>query len=131
MLWLNQRKYVEIILKRFNMKQSKLVKAPIHVSVKLSIEQCPKTPEEEEDMSHFPYTSAIGNLMYEMVCTRQYVAHVVEVLSRFMSKLGKKYWTTVKQVFRCLCGTSDYGLFYQGRLGLDRVLHICGFVDVD
>ena len=28
-------------------------------------------------------------------------------------------------------GTSDYGLCYQGRPGLDRVLDICGFVDED
>ena len=37
----------------------------------------------------------------------------------------------MKQVFRYLCGTSDYGLCHQGRLGLDRVLHIHGFLDVD
>jgi len=48
-----------------------------------------------------------------------------------MSKLGKEHWTKVKLVFRYLCGTSDYGLCYQRRLGLDRVLDICGFVDVD
>ena len=33
--------------------------------------------------------------------------------------------------FRYLHGTSDYGLCYQGRPGLDRVLDICGFVDAD
>jgi len=48
-----------------------------------------------------------------------------------MSKLGKEHWTTVKWVFRYLCGTSDYGLCYQGRPGLDRVLDIHGFVDAD
>ena len=37
----------------------------------------------------------------------------------------------VKWVFRYLCGTSDYGLCYQGRQGLDRVLDIRGFVDAD
>eukprot|EP00253_Pinus_taeda_P036294 PITA_36294 len=36
-------------------KDSKPVKVPIFASVKLSIEQCPKTQEEEEDMSHVPY----------------------------------------------------------------------------
>ena len=35
----------------------------------------------------------------------------------------------MKWVFRYLRGTSDYGLCYQGRLVLDRVLDICGFVD--
>ena len=40
------------------MDNSKPVKAPIPVGVKLSAEQCPKTQEEEEDMSHVPYASA-------------------------------------------------------------------------
>eukprot|EP00253_Pinus_taeda_P013698 PITA_13698 len=93
--------------------------------------KCPKAQEEEEDMSHVPYASAVGNLMYAMVCTRPDIAHAVGVLSRFMSKQGKQHWTTVKLVFRYLHGTSDYGLCYQGRPGLDKVLDICGFVDAD
>ena len=82
-------------------------------------------------MSRVPYASAVGSLMYTMICTRPNIVHAVEVLSTFMSKLGKEHWTTMKQVFRYLCGTSDYGLCYQGRPGLDRVLDIHGFVDVD
>ena len=67
-IWLNQRKYVETILQRFNMQDRKPVKVPILVGVNLSVEQCPKTQEEEEDMSHVPYASAVGSLMYAMVC---------------------------------------------------------------
>eukprot|EP00253_Pinus_taeda_P004968 PITA_04968 len=51
--------------------------------------------------------------------------------SLFMSKPGKEHWIVVKWIFRYLHGTSDYGLCYQGRPGLDRVLDIRGFVDVD
>eukprot|EP00253_Pinus_taeda_P029915 PITA_29915 len=130
-LWLNERKYVETILQRFNMQDSKLVKVPIPVGVKLSFERCPKTQEEEEDMSRVPYASAVGSLRYAMVCTRPYIAHALGVLSRFMSKPGKKHLTVVKRVFRYLRGTSDYGLCYQGRRGLNKVLDIDGFVDVD
>jgi len=107
------------------------VKVPIHVGVRLSAEQCPKTQEEEEDMSRVPYASVVGSLMYAMACTRPDIAHAVGVLRRFMSKPGKQHWTTVKQVFRYLRGTSDYGLCYQGIPGLDRVLDIHGFVDAD
>eukprot|EP00253_Pinus_taeda_P002699 PITA_02699 len=112
-------------------KDSKLVKVPIPIGVRLSTEQCPKTQEEEEDMSRVPYASAFGSLMYGMVCTKQDVAHAVGVLSRFMSKPRKEPWTTVKRVFRYMHGTSYYGLSYQGRPGLDRVLDIHGFVDTD
>jgi hypothetical protein len=83
-LCLNQRKYVETILHRFNMHGSKLVKVPIPIGVKLSIDHCPKTQEEEEDMSHVPYASAVGSFIYEMVCTRHEIAHAVGVLSRYM-----------------------------------------------
>ena len=107
------------------------MKVPIPVGVRLSVEQCPKTQEEEEDMSHVPYASVIGSLMYAMVCNKPNIAHEMGVLSRFMSKLGKEHWTTVKRVFKYLRGTSDYGLCYQGRPGLDKVLDIRGFVDVD
>jgi hypothetical protein len=82
-------------------------------------------------MSHVLYASAVGSLMYEMVCTRPDIAHAVGVLSRYMSKLGKEHWTTIKRVFRYLRGTTSYGLFYQGRPGLDQVLDIHGFVDAD
>eukprot|EP00253_Pinus_taeda_P019611 PITA_19611 len=52
-------------------------------------------------------------------------------VAKVMSKPGKEHWTSVKRVFRYLRGTSDYGLCYQGRPGLDRVLDIHGFVDAD
>ena len=97
----------------------------------LSVDQCPKTHEEEEDMSHVPYASVVGSFMYVMVCTRPDIAHAVGVLSRYMSKPGKEHWTIVKRVFRYLCGTSSYGLCYEGRPGLDRVVNIHSFVDAD
>jgi hypothetical protein len=126
---LNQRKYVETILHRFNMQEYKPVKVPILVGVNLFTDQCLKTREEEEDMSHVPYASAVGSLMYAMVYTRLYIAHAVGFLSRYMSKPWKEHWTIVKRVFRYLCGTASYGLCYQGRSVLDRVLEIHGFVD--
>jgi hypothetical protein len=113
------------------MQECKSIKVPIHVGVKLSADQCPKTHEEEEDMSCVPYESAIGSLIYAMVCTRSYIAHAVGVLSRCISKLGKENLTTVKRVFRYLCGISSYGFFYQGRSVLDKVVDIHGFVDAD
>ena len=53
-LWLNQRKYIETILHRFNMQECKTVKVPILVGVRLSAKQCHKTQEEEKDMSRIP-----------------------------------------------------------------------------
>jgi hypothetical protein len=82
-------------------------------------------------MSHVPYASAVGSLMYAMVCTRPEITHAVGFLSRYMSRLGKEHWTAVKRVFRYFRGTTSYGVCYQGRPGLDRGLDIHGFVDPD
>ena len=113
------------------MQDSKLVNVPIPIGVKLSAEQCPKTQEDEGDMSRIPCASVVGSLMNGMVCTRPYIVHEVGALSRFMSNPGKEHWTVVKRVSRYFHGTSDYGLCYQERLRLERILDIRGFVDAN
>ena len=114
-IWLNQRKYVEMILQWFNMHGSKPVKVPIPIGVKLSAYHCPKTQQEEDDMSHVLYASAVGSFMYAMVYTKPDIACAVGVLSRYMSKPGKEHCKIVNRVFKYLCGTNNYGLCYQGR----------------
>ena len=90
-IWLNQRKYVDMILQRFRMQYCKPINTPIPISFKLSVEQCPKTQEDIEDMSHVPYESEVESLMYAMVFSRPDIAHVVGVVSRYMSNPGKEH----------------------------------------
>ena len=40
-------------------------------------------------MSKVPYANAVGYLMYAIVCTRLYLAHVVSQVYNFMSNPGK------------------------------------------
>jgi hypothetical protein len=95
------------------MQEIKSIKVPNHVGVNLFADQCLKKHEEEDGMPHVPYASAVGSLLYAMVCTRPDISHAVGVLSRYMSKLGKENLKVVKRVFRDLCGTYSYGFFYQ------------------
>ena len=46
-------------------------------------------------MSKVPYASAVGSLMYAMVCTRPDIAHAVGVVSGYMNNIGKKHWMAV------------------------------------
>ncbi|RVW30980.1 Retrovirus-related Pol polyprotein from transposon TNT 1-94 [Vitis vinifera] len=84
-LKLSHSEYVKKVLSRFNMNEAKPVSTPLGSHFKLSKEQSLKTEEERDHMSKVPYASTIGNLMYVMVCTRPDIAHVVGVVSRFMS----------------------------------------------
>ena len=73
------------------MNEAKPVSTPLGSHFKLSKEQSPKTEEERDHMSKMPYASAIGSLMYAMVCTRPDIAHAMGVVSRFMSRPGKQH----------------------------------------
>ena len=87
-LWLSQERYVERILERFNMKEAKPVTTPLGGHYKLSKSLCPSTEEENKKMVAIPYSSAVGSLMYAMVCTRPDIAHAVGVVSRFYQILA-------------------------------------------
>ena len=71
------------------MKNAKPVSTPLAIHFKLIKEMCPETQEEIDYMFRIPYSSAVGSLMYSMVCTRPDIAHVVGVVSSYMNNLGK------------------------------------------
>ena len=64
--------------------------------VKLSSAQCPTTAEDREKMSVIPYASAIGSIMYAMLCTRPDVNLAVSLAGRYQSNPGVDHWTVVK-----------------------------------
>ena len=81
-LKLSQTEYVKKVLSMFSMdNDAKLVSTPLGNHFKLNKDQSPKTELEYRYMDKIPYASAIGSLMYAMVCTRSDIAHVVGVVS--------------------------------------------------
>jgi hypothetical protein len=68
----------------------------------LSKTQSPATTEDREEMNKIPYASAIGSIMYAMLCTRPDVAHAISLTSRYKSDPGLEHWTAVKNIFKYL-----------------------------
>ena len=106
-LWLSQSDYIEKVLCRFKMENAKPVGMPLGNHFKLSNSDSPQTDSERAKMRVTPYASAIGSLMYAMICTRPDIAHAVGVVSRFMSNPGVMHWEAVKWILRYLRGTKD------------------------
>ncbi|RVW27658.1 Retrovirus-related Pol polyprotein from transposon TNT 1-94 [Vitis vinifera] len=79
-----------------------------------------------DHVSKVPYASTINSLMYAMVCTRPDIAHVVRVVSRFMSRLVKHHWEAVKWILRYLKDSLNTCLYFIG-----ASLKLQGYVDVD
>jgi len=82
---LTQKEYLQKVLQRFNIdKDTKSVSTLLAPHFKLKPIMSPKIIEEREYMTRVPYASAVGSLMYAMVCTRPDLSQAVSMISRYM-----------------------------------------------
>ncbi|KAE8654775.1 glutamate-ammonia ligase family protein [Hibiscus syriacus] len=110
----NKKEYLRKVLKRFGMNEkSKPVSTPLAPHFKLDASMSPKDDAKREYMSKVPYASAVGSLMYAMVCTRPDISQAVGVVSMYMHDPGKEHWQTVKWIMRYILNTVDVGLVFQ------------------
>ncbi|KAL0556527.1 hypothetical protein IC582_005041 [Cucumis melo] len=114
-LAMSQTSYIDKMLSRYKMQNSKKGLLLYRYGIHLSKEQCPKTPQEVEDMSNIPYASPAESLMYAMLCTRSDICYSVEIVSRYQSNPGRDHWTVVKNILKYLRRTKDYMLVYGSR----------------
>ena len=87
---------------------------PVLQGVKLSSAQSPTTAEDREKMSVIPYASAIGSIMYAMLCTTPDVNLAVSLVGRYQSNPDMDHWTAVKNILKYLKRTKDKFLIYGG-----------------
>ncbi|GJU09438.1 hypothetical protein Tco_1131834 [Tanacetum coccineum] len=98
LIGLSQDTYLDKILKRFKMENSKKRNLPLHHGIKISSDLCPKTDDELDKMSRVPYASAIGSIMYAMTCTRPDVSFALSMVSRHQQNPGEGHCTAVKNI---------------------------------
>ena len=107
------------------MDQAKKGFLPVLQGVKLSKTQCPTTSEDREKMIVIPYASAIGSIMYAMLCTRPDVCLAISLAGRYQSNPGVGHWPAFKNILKYLKRTKDMFLIYGG----DKELVVNGYVD--
>nr|GEX19604.1 hypothetical protein [Tanacetum cinerariifolium] len=83
LIGLCQSAYIEKILNRYCMENSKRGSIPMQEKLKLSKSQGASTPVELKRMQNVPYALAVGSIMYAVRCTRPDVAFAQNVTSRF------------------------------------------------
>jgi hypothetical protein len=108
MTGLSQATYIDKVIARFSMADSKKGLLHFRHGVALTKEQCPQTPQQVEQMKDVPYASAVGSLMYAMLCTRP------------------QHWVAVKHILKYLRRTRDYVLVYRS-----EDLTTTGYTDSD
>ena len=125
LIGISQSTYLDKVLKKFKMDQSKKGFLPVLEGVKLSQTQSLTTTEDRERMKVIPYASAIGSIMYAMLCTRPNVCLAISLARRYQSNPRVDHWTTVKNILKYLKRTKDMFLVYGG----DKELAVNGYVD--
>ena len=73
------------------MEDSKRGNLPTCHGIKLSNEQCPHTSSDRERTIRIPYASAIGSIMYAMLCTRLDASNALSITSRYQTNPGKQH----------------------------------------
>nr|GEY06491.1 hypothetical protein [Tanacetum cinerariifolium] len=101
LIGLCQKAYIEKIMKRFYMENSKRGTIPMQEKLKLSKSQGASTPAETQRMQNIPYASV---------------------------NLGEEHWTAVKNILKYFCNTKDMFLVYGGNM--ERELRVSCYTDV-
>ena len=91
MLGLLQKLYIEKVLNRFSMKNSKRGLLPFRHGIRLFKMMYPITSEEVQRMSKILYASTIGSLIYVMLCIRLDIVLVMSVMSRYQSNPDEEH----------------------------------------
>ncbi|GKA29330.1 retrotransposon protein, putative, ty1-copia subclass [Tanacetum coccineum] len=102
LIGLCQSAYIEKILIRFFMENSKCGSILMQENFKLSKSQGASTPTEVKHMQNVPYASVVGSIMYAVRCTHPDVAFTQNITSRFQHNPGELYWTAVKNILKCV-----------------------------
>ena len=121
-LMINQKNYLNDVLKRFNMSDCKPVSTPVEPGQKFE-----KISEGDEPFDVSTYQSAIGSLNYAAIATRPDISVAVGKLSQFMQSPSQIHWSAVKRVFRYIKGTISYGL----KFNYSNNFELYGYSDSD
>ena len=121
-LWMDQRQYIQLLLKRYGLSQAKSATTPADVNVKLV-----KNDGVNKPVNQVNYQSMVGSLLYASIATRPDIAQAVGAVSKFNFCPTEAHLTAVKRIFCYLKGTINLCIKYE-RSADNRLV---GFSDAD
>lgn len=107
-LTISQKKYIDEILRRYKMEDSKPVKTPMDAASRNNDSEGVTASK----VLNAPYQNLIGNLMYLVQGTRPDLAFATSFLSQFNQNPTETHWKMAKRVLRYIKGTQNVGITY-------------------
>jgi hypothetical protein len=114
----DQQKYIEQILSKFQMSNCKDIDTPIECKLKID--------KSEKCDPNIPYQRLIGSLMYLAILTRPDISFAVSYLSQFNNAYNETHWNYAIRVLKYLQKTKMYHLKYS-----NEDVELVGFADAD
>jgi hypothetical protein len=124
-LHLGQEAYVEGMLERYGMRDSKPVDTPM-VDTPLAVAAAASTPTDV-----VLYQQLVGSLLFASNSTRPDITCAIGHLARAMQAPTSADMVAAKRVLRYLKGTKDMGLVFQGGLQQTQASELLGYVDAN
>ena len=119
-MWAHQSKYALELMKKFNMKDFKPIKAPF-LSI-FNLEKAHSTPF----VNNILYKKLGCCLLYS-THTRPDISYAVSVASRYMDQPHEIHWRAAKRILIFVQGTKTHGIHYVAQLSIGLV----GFTESD
>nr|GEW64980.1 retrotransposon protein, putative, Ty1-copia subclass [Tanacetum cinerariifolium] len=111
---LSQSAYIDKILKRYRMDNSKCGYIPMQEKFDLNKTQGASTPEEVKRIQNVPYALAVRSIMYAVRYTKPDVMFVQNIYAILQQNPGEPHWTAMKTILKYLKNTKDMFLVYGG-----------------
>ena len=123
-LRIDQSAYLQHVLDRFRMSESKPVSTPMEAEATFE-----KLSATDQQVNLKEYQAAIGSLIYVSIGTRPDISYAVGVLSQFMSNPGEEHWRGVKRILRYIKGTLSHCLEFVSTKG--NKVDLSAYADAD
>jgi hypothetical protein len=107
----NWEKYVNDVLRRFNMHETKPVSTSCEAGLHISGDGSPNKDKRDPEVIR-NYQACVGFLMYLSVLTRGDCSFAINQTARFMNNSGPSHIAAVKRILRYIARTASLGLTY-------------------
>ena len=123
---MNQKSYIKEVLKRFNMKECKLVKTMFNANLKLLKISDEEFENVKRKMEGVPDKAGVGHLMHALVATRADIAFVVSTTCQYYVEGRSTALDCSENIIRYLKGILDFKLCLKG-----KDIDVRGFCNAD
>ncbi|EOY32645.1 Cysteine-rich RLK (RECEPTOR-like protein kinase) 8, putative [Theobroma cacao] len=119
-IFINQERYTQDMLKKFDMLKLKPISTPMSPSTKLDLDEKGKNVDQKL------YRGMIGSVL-NLIASRLDIQFNVYLCAKFQSQPKESHLTTIKIIFRYLLETQTLGIWYSR----ESILRLVRYSDAD